>query len=153
MHRLIMLVTWVVLIGGCEVSVDDSHGSAAQFYPFENDTEGDLPFSDAVRVGNLLFLSGRIGNFPGTLDLAPGGIQGETRQAMENIKAAIEKYGAAMDQVVKCTVFLADIGEWGEMNEIYKQYFPTNKPTRSALGANGLALGARVEIECIAAVN
>ncbi len=153
MHRSIMLVTCVVLIGGCEVSVDDSHGSAAQFYPFENDTEGDLPFSDAVRVGNLLFLSGRIGNFPGTLDLAPGGIQGETRQAMENIKAAIEKYGAAMDQVVKCTVFLADIGEWGEMNEIYKQYFPTNKPTRSALGANGLALGARVEIECIAAVN
>ncbi len=153
MHRLIMLVTWVVLIGGCEVSVDDSHGSAAQFYPFENDTEGDLPFSDAVRVGNLLFLSGRIGNFPGTLDLAPGGIQGETRQAMENIKAAIEKYGAAMDQVVKCTVFLAYIGEWGQMNEIYKQYFPTNKPTRSALGANGLALGARVEIECIAAVN
>ena len=153
MHRLIMRVTWVVLIGGCEVSVDDSHGSAAQFYPFENDTEGDLPFSDAVRVGNLLFLSGRIGNFPGTLDLAPGGIQGETRQAMENIKAAIEKYGAAMDRVVKCTVFLADIGEWGEMNEIYKQYFPTNKPTRSALGANGLALGARVEIECIAAVN
>ncbi len=72
---------------------------------------------------------------------------------MENIKAAIEKYGAAMDQVVKCTVFLADIGEWGQMNEIYKQYFPTNKPTRSALGANGLALGARVEIECMAAVD
>ena len=153
MHRILVMLVCVAAAAGCEVTIDESESGAVEFYPFENDTEGNLPFSDAVRVGNLLFLSGRIGNFPGTLELAPGGIQGETRQAMENIKAAIEKYGAAMDQVVKCTVFLADIGEWGQMNEIYKQYFPTNKPTRSALGANGLALGARVEIECMAAVD
>lgn len=153
MHRLLFLLAVVVVIGGCEVSIDHEHESAAQFYPFENDTEGNLPFSEAVKVGNLLILSGRIGNIPGTLELASGGIQGETRQAMENIKATVEKYGASMDQVVKCTVFLADMAEWGLMNEVYKQYFPTNKPTRSALGASGLALGALVEIECMAALD
>lgn len=111
-----------------------------------------LPFSDAVRVGNMLYLSGKIGNIPGTLELAEGGIQGETRQTMENIKAVLERYGSSMDRVVKCTVFLADIAEWGAMNEVYVTYFPTNKPARSALGSSGLALDSRVEIECIATV-
>ena len=111
-----------------------------------------LPFSEAVRVGDMLYLSGAVGNLPGTSQLAAGGIQGETRQAMENIKASLEKHGSSLDQVVKCTVFLADVAEWGAMNEVYVTYFPTNKPARSALGANGLALGARVEIECLAAL-
>jgi reactive intermediate/imine deaminase len=110
------------------------------------------PFSDAVRVGDLLFVSGKLGNVPGTMDLAPGGIQGETRQTMENIKSTVERYGGSMDRPVKCTVFLADIAEWGAMNEVYKTYFP-NKPARSALGSSGLALDARVEIECIAVVD
>ncbi len=109
----------------------------------------DLPFSSAVRVNSTLYLSGNVGNMPGTLDLAPGGIQGETRQTLDNIKAVAEKFGSSMDKVVKCTVFLADIAEWGAMNEVYKTYFK-NPPARSALGANGLALNARVEIECIA---
>ncbi|RPH98354.1 MAG: RidA family protein [Lysobacterales bacterium] len=111
-----------------------------------------MPFSDAVRVGDMLYLSGKIGNLPGTSELAPGGIQGETRQTMENIKASLEKYGSSLDEVVKCTVFLADMAEWGAMNEVYVTYFPGNKPARSALGASGLALGARVEIECLAAM-
>jgi len=84
--------------------------------------------------------------------LAEGGIAGETRQTMENIKASLEKYGSSLDEVVKCTVFLADIAEWGAMNEVYKTYFPTNPPARSALGVSGLALEARVEIECLAAM-
>ena len=109
----------------------------------------DLPFSSAVRVDNTLYLSGNVGNVPGTLDLAPGGIQGETRQTLDNIKTVLEQFGSSMDNVVKCTVFLADIGEWGAMNEVYKTYFK-NPPARSALGASGLALNARVEIECIA---
>lgn len=112
----------------------------------------DLPFSDAVRVGSMLYLSGQIGILPGTSTLAEGGIQGETRQTMENIKASLEKYGSSMDEVVKCTVFLADIAEWGAMNEVYITYFPHDPPARSALGASGLALGARVEIECFAAI-
>lgn len=113
----------------------------------------NLPFSDAVRAGDLLFLSGNIGVVPGTLELAPGGIRGETRQTMENIKATLEKYGSSLGEVVKCTVFLADISDWSAMNEVYIEYFPVKPPARSALGANGLALGARTEIECIATVS
>jgi 2-iminobutanoate/2-iminopropanoate deaminase len=112
----------------------------------------DLPFSAAVRVGNLLFLSGQIGIVPGTRDLADGGIQGETRQTMDNIKKTLEDFGSSIDKVVKCTVFLADMAEWGAMNEVYRTYFE-NPPARSALGASGLALGSRVEIECIAVVD
>ena len=111
-----------------------------------------LPFSDAVRVGHMLYLSGKIGNIPGTPQLAEGGIQGETRQTLENIKASLEKYGSSLSQVVKCTVFLADIAEWGAMNEVYMEYFHTNPPARSALGSSGLALDSRVEIECMATV-
>jgi reactive intermediate/imine deaminase len=110
-----------------------------------------LPFSSAVRVDNMLYLSGNLGNLPGSDDLAPGGIQGETRQTMENIKTVLEQFGSSLDQVVKCTVFLADMQEWGAMNEVYRTYFKS-PPARSAFGANGLALNARVEIECIATV-
>lgn len=111
------------------------------------------PFSPAVQVGNLLFLAGQIGtaaNAQGAV--VPGGIQAETRQTMQNIKEVLEKSGSSLDRVVKCTVFMADMREWDAMNEVYATFFPRNKPARSALGANGLALGARVEIECIAAV-
>jgi len=114
--------------------------------------ERDLPFSDAVKVGNLLFLSGKIGTIPGTMKLAEGGIQGQTRQTMDNIKASLNRYGATMDHVVKCTIFLRDIKEWGAMNEVYVTYFKKHKPARSALAASGLALDAAVEIECIASL-
>lgn len=119
---------------------------------YSSNPDMQLPFSDAVRVGNMLYLSGKIGNIPGTSELAEGGIQDETRQAMENIKASLEKYGSSMSEVVKCTVFLADIAEWGAMNEVYMTYFPVNPPARSALGSSGLALDSRVEIECFAAM-
>jgi reactive intermediate/imine deaminase len=104
-------------------------------------------------VGDLLILSGKLGIRPGERQLVEGGIGPETRQTMENIKTAVEKYGASMDRVVKCTVFLADMAEWGAMNEVYKTYFPAEAtPARSALGVSGLALNARVEIECMAAL-
>ena len=108
----------------------------------------NLPFSDAVRVGNLLVLSGQLGNLPGSTELAPGGMAGEARQAMENIKAILERNGSAMDQVVKCTVMLTDIAEWPAFNEVYVTYFPGPKPARSAFAASGLAFGAKVEVEC-----
>ena len=111
-----------------------------------------LPFSEAVRVGHMLYLSGQIGIDPATSKLAEGGIAGETRQTLENIKASLEKYGSSLADVVKCTVFLADIKEWAAMNKVYVTYFPTEPPARSALGTNGLALGARTEIECMAVV-
>jgi reactive intermediate/imine deaminase len=109
-----------------------------------------LPFSEAARVGDLIFVSGQIGNLPGTLELAPGGIQAEARQALDNIAAILARNGSSLDRVAKCTVFLLDMADWPALNEIWVGYFP-NKPARSALGASGLAKGARVEIECIAA--
>lgn len=110
------------------------------------------PFSEAVRVGQMLYLSGQIGIDPATSKLAEGGISGETRQTLVNIKNSLEKHGSSMAEVVKCTVFLADIKEWAAMNEVYVTFFPSNPPARSALGTSGLALGARTEIECMATV-
>ncbi len=108
-----------------------------------------LPFSEAVSVGNMLYLSGMIG-VDSSMRLVQGGITPETRQTMENIKAALERYGSSLDYVIKATVMLADMSEWAEMNKIYVTYFPKHLPARSALGANGLVFGARMEIECIA---
>lgn len=104
------------------------------------------------RVGHLLFLSGQIGIAPGTRDLAPGGIQGEARQTMENIKTVLEANGSSMDRVIKATVMLADISEWPAFNEVYVTYFPGDKPARSAFAGSGLAFGARCEVEVIATV-
>jgi len=109
-----------------------------------------LPFSTAVRVGDMLFLSGQIGTLPGTRELAPGGVAAETRQTLENIKAALEFAGSSMERVVKCSVFLLDIADYAAVNEVYATYFPVDPPARSALAASGLALGSQVEIECIA---
>jgi reactive intermediate/imine deaminase len=123
-----------------------------EFYPAPGDAEGKWPFSEAVRAGDLLFLSGMLGIKPGTSELVPGSILPETRQTLENIRAAVLRHGGSMDRVPKCTVFLADMAEWGAMNEVYREFFPVHKPARSALGVSGLALGARVEIECVAAL-
>lgn len=116
------------------------------------DTKGlGLPFCSAVRVGDLLFLSGALGNRPGTLTLAPGGLVAEARQTMENIGAVLRFCGLDFADVVKCTVMLAEMTEWSAFNAVYVTYFaPDRLPARSALGCNGLALGARVEVECVA---
>lgn len=108
----------------------------------------NLPFSDAVKVGNLLVLSGQLGVDPATFKLVPGGIEGETKQIFSNMKTLLASKGATFADIVKCTVMIADIGEWPAFNKLYLSYFPGPKPARSALGANGLALGARVELEC-----
>ena len=108
------------------------------------------PFSESVRVGNILFISGQVGVDENN-ELVEGGIVGETVQIMSNIGGALERRGLGFSDVVKCTVFLADVAEWGEFNTIYTRYFEPPYPARSALGANGLALGARLEVECIAA--
>jgi len=111
-----------------------------------------LPFSSAVRVGDILYLSGQIGNLPGTRELAAGGVAAETRQALENIKGVLEYAGSGMDRVVKCTVFLADMADYQAVNAVYQEYFSVDPPARSAVAGSGLALGARVEIECMALV-
>ena len=109
------------------------------------------PFSPAVRAGGLLFLAGKLGT-DSTGKLAPGGIQAETRQAMENIGAELRKAGSSFDRVGKCTVFLAYMAEWAAMNEVYAPFFPEGKrPARTAVAVSGLAIDAMVAIECIAA--
>ena len=106
-------------------------------------------FSQAVRVGDVIYLSGQIGA-DSAGRLVPGGLQAEARQALNNIKSTLDKIGSGMDRVVKCTIFLADIKDYGDFNEIYASYFRARKPARSAFAATGLALNARVEIDCIA---
>ena len=110
-----------------------------------------LPFSEAVQVDNMFYLSGQIGIQPGTMKLVPGGLSSETRQAMNNIKATLEANGLTMRDLVKCTVMLSDMSQWSAFNDVYKSFFVDRYPARSAMGVNGLALGAQVEIDCIAA--
>jgi 2-iminobutanoate/2-iminopropanoate deaminase len=148
-HILIAAVS-ITLVGAG--FAEEKKSTAPEYFPIPSTGGTPLPFSEAVRVGEMLYVSGQIGNLPGTLTLAPGGIGPEARRALENIKAILERHGSSLGQVVKCTVFLADIKEWQAFNEIYREFFTTNLPARSALGANGLALGARVELECIAVV-
>jgi 2-iminobutanoate/2-iminopropanoate deaminase len=114
-------------------------------------TEGlDLPFSEAVRIGDLIILSGMVGIRPGTMQLVPGGLEPEARQALENIRTVLAASGASPGDVVKCTVMLDDIGEWGVFNQVYTEFFGDHRPARSAFGADGLAVGAAVELECMA---
>ena len=121
------------------------------FYTSPEATAAKLPFSQAVRVGDVLYLSGALGNVPGTLQLAAGGIEAETKQTMENIGAVLKANGLGFDDVFKCTVMLADMAKWGDFNKIYVTYFkPDRLPARSAFGASALALGAAVEVECMA---
>jgi len=107
------------------------------------------PFSESARVGNLLFLAGQVGEDEDG-NLAPGGVLAEAEQMMQNIEATLARRGLTMDHVVKCTVFLADIEQWGAFNEVYKKHFSTPYPARSAMGVNGLSGNAQVEMECIA---
>ena len=102
------------------------------------------PYSEAVRYGGLIYLAGKTGGS------GESGVQPETRRALESIKDALERFGSSMDRVLKCTVFLVDMAEWGAMNEVYAEYFPVNKPARTAVGIS-LGGDTRVEIECIAA--
>jgi 2-iminobutanoate/2-iminopropanoate deaminase len=108
-----------------------------------------FPFSPAVRVADMLYLSGQIG-LDAKGKLVPGGIEAETKQTMENIAALLEQIGSSIDRVVSCTVMLTDMNEWAAMNGVYATFFPGHKPTRSAFGVTALALGACVEIECAA---
>lgn len=125
--------------------------TAVEFLSSGTTLPADLPFSEAVKVGDLLFLSGQLGVEPGSLELAPGGIEAEARRTLENIRLTLEAHGYSMADLVKCTVMLADIGEWAAFNAVYETFFDGRYPARSAFGTDGLALGARVEVECIAA--
>jgi reactive intermediate/imine deaminase len=117
--------------------------------PIFTPSELPYPFSSAVQVGDILFLSGEIGDAGKGNGVVPGGIVPETHRMFERIEATLARHGLGLEDVFKCTVMLADMSEWQKFNEIYSGYFEPGKyPTRSAMGVNGLALGARVEMEC-----
>ena len=106
-----------------------------------------LPFSDAVRVGDTLYLSGQLGI--GADGKLPDGIEAQTKQALENVGAILKRAGLGYTDVFHCTAMLSDMANWPAMNKVYVTYFPEGKrPARSAFGANGLALGALIELEC-----
>ncbi|MES2511651.1 MAG: Rid family hydrolase [Pseudomonadota bacterium] len=109
-----------------------------------------LPFSEIVRAGQTLYLSGQMGTIPGTLSLVEGGVVAEARQALRNVQAALAAHGYGLQHVVKCTVMLADMADWAAFNEVYREFFSAPYPARSAFGASGLALGGRLEIDVIA---
>ncbi len=126
---------------------------AAQYYPVADlPAAMNLPFSEAVRVGEMLYVSGTVGTDKSG-KLVAGGMAAEARQAMDNIGATLKRHGSSFDHVVQCTVALADITDWPAFNEIYRSYFTTHFPSRMAFATTGLALGARVEVQCNATLS
>lgn len=140
----------LLLIGVATHAVAAENPMRAQYLNSGKVLPANLPFSEAVRVGDTVYLSGQIGIEPGTMKLVAGGMKEEARQTMQNIQRTLQAHKLDLDDLVKCTVMLADMSEWAAFNEVYRGFFTQHYPARSALGANGLALGARVEVECIA---
>lgn len=140
----------VLLVGALTISQPGAADTPV-FHSLDGAT--GLPFSDAVAYDDLLYLSGKLGT-DATGKLVSGGITPETEQLMENIKATLARHKLDMADIIKCTVFLGDIGDWPAFNEVYRRYFEAGRfPARSALAASGLALGAAVEVECLAALD
>jgi 2-iminobutanoate/2-iminopropanoate deaminase len=127
----------------------DDHAAPVVIAP-ESAVLGDLPFSPGVRAGDFIFLSGAVGTLPGTTELVSDDVGAQTRQTLANLATVLEAGGADLGDVVKCTVFLVDMADYGAMNEVYADAWPDAPPARSTVAGSGLALGARVEIECIA---
>ena len=108
------------------------------------------PYSAGVSTGHLVFTAGQLGMDPNTGELVEGGIQAQTRQALTNLRAVLEAAGSGLDQVIKTTVFLKDIGEFGLMNAVYGEFFTAEFPARSAFQVAALPKDAAVEIEAVA---
>jgi 2-iminobutanoate/2-iminopropanoate deaminase len=109
-----------------------------------------VPLSQAIKAGDWIFASGQLGNDPRTRKLAEGGIGPETRQVCENLKAVLEAAGLSLDNVVKVTIYMVDLGELTQMNEVFSRYFPVDPPARTTFQCSRLVGDARVEIEAIA---
>jgi len=146
----VLALVAVVLLAGGDSGVAPVEASPNLQPTVEHITDNPAaPYSPVVRVGNMLYLSGKLG----VSRSEENGIQPETRRAMERVKADLEANGSGMDRVVKCLVMLADQDEWGAMNEVYSTFFPEGRrPARSAFEVGRLAADARVEIECMAAI-
>jgi len=148
MKNIIFIFITLITLSGC--AVIKAQKTTSDQVSYLTSGNSSLPFSEAVKVGNTLYLSGQIGLVPDTGKLAQGGIKAETKQTMDNIVRVLNKYDYSIDDVVKCAVMLADIKEWPAFNDVYRPYFKSHFPARSAFAASGLALDAKVEVECIA---
>ena len=149
MKKIIILL--LLLIASCSNNQNNSSNkiSEIEYYTSDSTKEVDFPFSDATIVNNIIYVSGQVGNIPGETKVVEGGIREETKQTIRNIENILVNLGSSLDKVFKCTCMLSDISEWAEMSDEYKKYFNKDKrPSRSAFAGSGLALGAKVEIEC-----
>ena len=108
------------------------------------------PYNQAIQMGNILFASGQLGLVPATGVFPEGGVKEQTEQAFQNVKAILAEAGYSIDDVVKTTVYLADMADFAAMNEVYSTFFSEPYPARSAIAVKALPKGALVEIECIA---
>lgn len=141
-----MIVRTLVLLA---LTAGAASATPTHYYRSEATKASGRPFSDAVEVGGVLYLSGQIGAKPGEPKVVDGGLEAQAAQAMDNIGAVLKSRGLTYDDVFKCTVMLGDMSKWGDFNKVYVRYFkPDRMPARSAFGASGLALGAALEIEC-----
>ena len=135
-----------VLILSASAGAAQPDRPAVEYFPAPAAGGQPAPYANAVRVGDMLYLSGQTGDVDGQLK---DGFEAQARQSMENVGAVLKERGLGFADVVKCTVMLADMSKWSAFNAIYVPYFPTGQlPARSAVGANGLAGGALIELEC-----
>ncbi len=148
MKNIFLLILVCIFLASCNTE-SLKPTNRVIFHKTHEPKKSEAPFSDVVQVGNMFFLSGQVGMDHTTRKLVAGGIEEETKQTLENIKAVLEHHNMEMNDVVKCTVILSDIESFSAFNTVYKTYFP-QKPARTTFAAKGLAVGAKIEIECIA---
>mgnify|MGYP000580561062 FL=1 len=127
--------------------------NGVEYINSQENIENGYPFSEAVIVDDIVYLSGKVGRLPNG-ELIQGGIEAETMQTLKNIETLLQKINLTKENIFKCTCMLVDIKDWPKMSKAYKKFFDRkNLPARSAFAGSGLALGAKVEIECLAKVN
>lgn len=129
----------------------EQQGAAIEFIKSNIERRQSAPYSEAVRIGDILFLTGQVGFNNDSLKIASGGIKAEAAQALENIKAVLEANGSDLEHVAKCTVILTDRNDFADFNEVFRTYFPEKKPARTTLVAD-LVIDAKIEIDVIAAL-
>lgn len=149
MHKLSLFIITSVFFLNCHAQVTSKNNSEVIFHKTHEPKKANAPFSDVVQVGDLFFLSGQVGMDHSSRKLVEGGIEAETKQTLENIKAVLSLHGLEMKNVVKCMVILDDINNFKVFNAIYTTYFP-QKPARTTFAGKDLVVGAKIEIECIA---
>tara|TARA_Y100000589_G_scaffold276567_1_gene271121 strand:+ start:94 stop:552 length:459 start_codon:yes stop_codon:yes gene_type:complete len=142
----IKILSILIFLSSCSNIIHND----VEYFVSETSKELNFPFSDAAIVGNIIYVSGQIGSKPGTREVVEGGISAETTQTLNNIKMVLNDLGSNSDKIFKCLCMLEDINDYNEMNKAYTTFFDSrnNLPSRSTFAGSGLALGAKIEIEC-----